>query len=158
MGSTGSIRCVSGAPCHCVVQTRTTNADSSLQRRRRSGFREFQDRHSSHCGEADERASGNYGQTTILSDGGVHVRLYLHTCIRAYRTVIISWVTARGQIRCRGTRRRGRKGRDLERRDQRRYGKRVRGVYERSVGERRERKGIRRNGREKRAGERRRGK
>lgn len=98
-----------------AVQTRTTNADSSLRRRRRSEFREYQDRHSNHCGEADERTSGNYGQTAILSDGGVHVRLYLHTCTRVPNCHYN--VGNGGQIRCRGTRRRGQKGRDLVRRD-----------------------------------------
>lgn len=113
------------------TKKRTTNADSSLRRRRRSEFREFQDRHSNHCGEADEHTSGNYGQTAILSDGGVHVRLYLHTCTRAPNCHYI--VGNGGQIRCRGRRRRGRKGRDLER--QERWGKRIRVVCERSVGE-----------------------
>lgn len=78
--------------CRCVIWMRTTNADSSLWRRRRSEFREFQDRHSDHCGDADERMSGNYGQTAILSGGGVHVLLYLYTAY-AYWTVITSRVT-----------------------------------------------------------------
>lgn len=102
MRSMRSVRRVSGASCRCVVRTRTTNADSSLRRRRRSEFREFQDRHSGHCGEADERTSGNYGRTAILSGGGVHVRLYLHTCTHAYRTVITPRNGNGDQIGCRG--------------------------------------------------------
>lgn len=108
MRSTWSVWCVSRASCRCVVRTRTANVDSSLRRRRRSEFREFQDRHSDHCGEADERTSGNYGQTAILSGGGVHVRLYLHTCTRVPNCHYI--VDNGGQIGC--TRHRGRKGRD----------------------------------------------
>lgn len=122
-----------------AVQTRTTNADSSLRRRRRSEFREYQDRHSNHCGEADERTSGNYGQTAILSDGGVHVRLYLHTCTRVPNCHYN--VGNGGQIRCRGTRRRGQKGRDLVRRG-REIGKTCKGcARERGVGEMNEGRG-----------------
>lgn len=118
MRSTRFVRCVSRVSCYCVVRMRTTSADSSLRRRRRSEFREFQDRHSDYCGDADERTSGNYGQIAILSGGGVHVRLYLHTGTLCTGTRVLNchYIAGNGgQIGCRGMRRRGWKGRDLER-------------------------------------------
>lgn len=116
-----------------------------LQRRRRLGFREFQDRHSNHCGEADERTSGNYGQTAILSGEGVYVHTFVRTRVYAYRTVITPQITTvRSSVG--DTRRRGRKGRDLERRSRE---KRLGCMYEKCRRDRRwwERTGEREGGR-----------
>ena len=98
MSNAACLMCIQRS-CRCVVRMSTTNADSSLRRRRRSEFREFQDRHSNHCGDADERMSGNYGQTAILSGGGVHILLYLYTGTRVLNCHYIAGNG--GQIGCR---------------------------------------------------------
>lgn len=113
-------------------RTRRRMPPIPLQRRRRLGLREFQDCHSNHCGEADKRTNGNYGQTAILSGEDVHT--FVHTRAYAYRTVItLQITTVRSHVG--DIRRRGRKDRDLEGRSRE---KRL-GVYERCRRDRRRR-------------------
>lgn len=123
--------------CWYDERTRRRMPPIPLQRRRRSGFREFQDRHSNHCGKADERTK--VAITVRLQYYQTKASTYVRTRVHAYRTVITPQITmVRSGVG--DTRRRGRKGRDLERRNRE---KRLGCTYEKGVCRRDRRRGGR---------------